>query len=84
MRKLKVQLVWKSFQSFYFSLIRQLLEYADVVWNNCTQYESNELDKSKIRERSGSVFDSRLRGRGFEPHWRHFVVVLEQDTFILA
>ena len=33
---------------------------------------------------SGRVLDSRLRGRGFEPHWRHCVVVLEQDTFILA
>ena len=29
----------------YFSFIRPLLEYADVVWNNCTQYESNGLDK---------------------------------------
>ena len=27
------------------------------------------------------VLDLRLRGRGFEPH---LVVVLEQDTFILA
>ena len=33
---------------------------------------------------SGRVLDSRPRGRGFVPHWRHFVVVLEQDTFILA
>ena len=30
---------------------------------------------------SGRVFDSRPRGRGFEPHLRHCVVVLEQDTF---
>ena len=36
------------------------------------------------RERSGRVLDSRPRGRGFEPHRRHCVVVLEQDTFILA
>ena len=27
---------------------------------------------------------SRPKGRGFEPHRRHCVVVLEQDTFILA
>ena len=27
------------------------------------------------RERSGRVFDSRPRGRGFEPHGRHCVVV---------
>ena len=45
MRKLKFQLDRKSLQSIYFSFIRPLPEYADVVWNNCTQYESNELDK---------------------------------------
>ena len=33
---------------------------------------------------SGRVLDSRPKGSGFEPHWRHCVVVLEQDTFILA
>ena len=45
MRKLKFQLDRKSLQTIYFSFIRPLLDYADVVWNNCTQYESNELDK---------------------------------------
>ena len=33
---------------------------------------------------SGRVLDSRPKGREFEPHRRHCVVVLEQDTFILA
>ena len=33
---------------------------------------------------SGRVLDSRPRGRGSEPHQRHCVVVLEQDTFILG
>ena len=33
---------------------------------------------------SGRVLDLRPRGRGFKPHWCHCVVVLEQDTFILA
>ena len=33
---------------------------------------------------SGRVLDSRQRGRGFEPHRRHCIVVLEQDTFVLA
>ena len=33
---------------------------------------------------SGRVLDSRLKGREFEPHRRHGIVVLEQDTFILA
>ena len=33
---------------------------------------------------SGRELDSRPRGCGSEPHRRHCVVVLEQDTFILA
>ena len=33
---------------------------------------------------SGRVLDLRPRGCGFEPHRGHCVVVLEQDTFILA
>ena len=33
---------------------------------------------------SGRVLESRPKGRKFEPHWFHCVVVLEQDTFILA
>ena len=33
---------------------------------------------------SGRVLDTRPKGRGFEPHRRHCVVVLEQGTFILA
>ena len=33
---------------------------------------------------SGRVLDSRPKGRGFEPHPRHCVVILGQDTFILA
>ena len=27
------------------------------------------------------MLDSRPRGRRFEPHWRHCVVVLEQDIY---
>ena len=33
---------------------------------------------------SDRVLDSRPKGPGFEPHRRQCVVVLEQDTFILA
>ena len=42
MRKLKFQLSRKSLQIIFFSFIRPLLEYADVVLDNCTQYEANE------------------------------------------
>ena len=37
-----------------------------------------------LRERSGRVLDSRQRDRGFEPHRRNNIVVLEQDIFIPA
>ena len=33
---------------------------------------------------SGRVLDLRPKGCGLEPHQRHCLVVLEQDTFILA
>ena len=36
-----------------------------------------------LREGSGSVLDSRPRGRRFEPHWRHYVESLSM-TLILA
>ena len=45
MRKLKFQLDRKSLETIYISFIRPLLEYANVVWANCTQYESEELEK---------------------------------------
>ena len=45
MRKLKFKLNRRSLQTIYFSFIRPLLEYADVVWDNCTQYEVNDLEK---------------------------------------
>ena len=33
------------------SFIRPVLEYADVIWNNCKQYESNELEKFRMKRR---------------------------------
>ena len=45
MRKLKFQLDRKSLETIYIVFIRPLLEYGDVIWDNCTQYEKRELDK---------------------------------------
>ena len=45
---------------------------------------SGRLEVKGAQWLSGRVLDSRPRGRGFESHRRHCVVVLEQDTFILA
>ena len=48
MRKLKFKLDRQSLQIIYFTFIRPILEYADVVWNNCTQYEVNDIEKIQI------------------------------------
>ena len=45
MRRLKFQLDRKSLEIIYMSFIRPIIEYADVIWDNCTQYEKTELDK---------------------------------------
>ena len=44
-RKLKFKLDRRSLQIIYFTFFRPLLEYADAVWDNCLQYEVNELEK---------------------------------------
>ena len=44
MRKFKFKLDRKSLETIYLTFIRPLLEYGDVIWNNCTHYEQNELD----------------------------------------
>ena len=56
-----------------------------------TEKKTKKKNKKKKKKKnegaqwlSGRVLDSRPKGRGFEPHQRHCVVVLEQDTFILA
>ena len=45
MRKLKFRLDRKSLETIYTTFIRPLLEYGDVLWDNCAQYEKEELDK---------------------------------------
>ena len=46
--------------------------------------ETVTIEKMGAQWLSVKVLDSKPRGRGFEPHGHHCVVVLEQDTFILA
>ena len=44
MRQLKYDLDRKSLETIYKSFIRPLLEYAVVIWDNCTQQNKNEFD----------------------------------------
>ena len=48
MRKLKFQLERKSMETIHIAYIRPILEYADVVWDNCSQYEK-KMNLSKFR-----------------------------------
>ena len=41
---LKYDLDRKSLETIYKSFMRPLLEYADVIWDNCTQQNKNELE----------------------------------------
>ena len=45
MRRLKFKLDRKSLEIIYTAFIRSLLEYSDVIWDNCAEYEKNGLDK---------------------------------------
>ena len=45
MRKLKFDLDRKSLETIYISFIRPILEYADIIWDNCSQQEKQELEK---------------------------------------
>ena len=45
MRKLKFKLDRKSLETIYTAFIRPLIEYGDIIWDNCSQYEKDELDK---------------------------------------
>ena len=43
MRTFKFELDRKTLETIYISIIRPLLEYADVIWDYCSQQEEQEL-----------------------------------------
>ena len=48
MRKLKFRLDRKSLEVIYTAFNRPILEYGDVVWDNCSRYEKLEIEKVQI------------------------------------
>ena len=48
MRKLKFKLDRSSLEIIFTTFIRPLLEYGDIVWDNCTQVEKQEIEKIQI------------------------------------
>ena len=45
MKSLKYQLDRSTLETIYISFIRPLIEYGDVIFDNCSNYEKLELDK---------------------------------------
>ena len=48
MTKFKFRLNQQSLEVFYTSFICPILEYGSNVWNNCTRYENNDLEKIQL------------------------------------
>jgi len=48
MRTFKFTLDRKSLEVFYCSFIWPILEYADVVWDNLTQSEEDDLENTQL------------------------------------
>ena len=50
MRKFKFLWIRKLLATIYISFIRPILEYGDVVLDNCTQQEKRDIEKSKSKK----------------------------------
>ena len=50
MRKLKFKLDRKSLEIIYTSFIRPLLEFGDIIWDNCAEFEKVDLIKYKMKQ----------------------------------
>ena len=48
MRRLKFVLDRKSLETIYIFFIRPILEYGNEIWDNCQQYEKDDLEKIQI------------------------------------
>ena len=48
LRKHKFSLDRKALETIYISYIRPILEYANVIWYNCADYEADALEKINI------------------------------------
>ena len=66
----------------YFESENELMFYNLEAW--CIFRGFSYIYDMGVQWLSGRVLDSRQRGSRFKPHRCHCVVLLEQDTFILA
>ena len=60
MRKLKFMLDRDSLTKIYISFVRPTTEYANIVWDNCTQYETNATERIQIEAARTATGATRL------------------------
>ena len=48
LRMLKLTIDQKSLETIFFTYIRSLLEYAYIIWDNCSQQECNDIKKIQL------------------------------------
>ena len=61
LRKMKYVLSRRCLHTMYISFIRPVLEYACVVWDSCSPYNANRLEKMQIE--AAIVYFKRLGSR---------------------
>lgn len=74
MRRLKYILDRKSLQKLYFSCVRPVLEYADILWDNIPEYLVNKIESIQLEAARIVMGGNRLASRhllyietGWEP-----------------
>ena len=89
MRKLKFDLDRKSLETIYISFIRPILEYADMIWDNCSQQEKQDLEKiqtESARVATGTtklvsiqkLYEDVCWGRLETRRWKHKLVLFHK------
>ena len=48
LRMLKYKVMRKTLVKMYFAIIRPVLEFSDVVWDNCTEKDSKLLENAQL------------------------------------
>ena len=85
MRKLKFQFDRKSLEIIYI-FIRPLLEYSNVVWDNWTKYESNDLEKIQneaARIVTGATKLTSLQSLYIETGWESLASRRQKSKLVL-
>ena len=77
------QMIWTQIRTDILSVLIWVQRISVLIWVQTVYKDYQQMTKGTTTEErvyhiSKKVLDSRLRGSGFEPHWRHCVVSLSK------